>query len=132
MKKYNEFKYELGNDENGNRAWINPVLVRENLSMEERYANDLNEQFVNSGIMYAEEIVEGEVLDAPNGINAGEQLGAGNPPAAPALENTGGAPQPEPPVIPAQPVVEATPEPAITPLPEAPAAAENENTEGRV
>lgn len=130
MKKYNEFKYELGNDEDGKRAWVKPVLNRSNLSMEQRHADDLNAQFVNSGVKY-EEVIEGGVAEAPNGIDGGQQLGAGEPPMAPALSNpeTPEAPVIEAPVIPAEPVVEATPAPVvIEETPEAPA----ENEEGRV
>ncbi len=136
MKKYNEFKYELGNDEDGKRAWVKPVLVREGVAMEERFANDLNDQFVNSGVKY-EEVEEEEgikhVITSDDITNNPDLLGVVkpgdkvfipkdaivDPPEAPAIEA---------PVIPAEPVVEAAPEPVIEETPEAPA----ENEEGRV
>lgn len=106
MKKYNEFKYELGNDENGERAWINPVLVREGVTMEERFANDLNDQFVNSGVKYVE--VEEEKIDSNIEVKslADDMASISGQPAAPALENTGV--KPEPPIIPAEENTEGT------------------------
>ena len=112
MKKFNKIKYASLANNDGVREWVNPEVIQENLSMEQRHADDINAQFSNTGILL-EEIVEGEVIvgvedTAPNGINVGDQIGTGLAPAitAPSISgNPEDFDQPDANQITEQPVV---------------------------
>jgi hypothetical protein len=80
MKKYQEVKHTLGNNvETGEAEWQKPEILRE-VSLKEEHAEDLNAQFVTTGIKYElVEEIEGEEEEIKGNIVQGEQKQAPAP-----------------------------------------------------
>lgn len=107
MKLYAELKYRLDSVD-GKRTWVDPQPTGRSVSMEERHVEDINAQFENTGIRWAEDTpaIEAqkagknlppkkgtEKADKPKGKKVleadpepGQQLGAGDSPADPITE----------------------------------------------
>lgn len=73
MKLFKEIKHILGLDHEGKAAWINPEETGRTLSLEDKHADDINAQFVNTGVkleeVKAEEVERGDGQQTVEGNN---------------------------------------------------------------